>query len=303
MTTGIVARAYTLGSEEFEFRGVPVNVADQYFLAIDEPGYGEVRERIELGRDPFGVGAYVAGGMIMLYLESLPPDETAPDTAPTVDVRQLTTEISDEARQAYESALTALEDGDADTAVGHLERAIEFTPDYYDALNQLGVVYVNAQRFREARGVLEHAFELNQNDPLLLTNLGTLHFQEGQALEQTSPDATDAAAAAASYAEAANYLEQAIRLDPGSARVAYYLGSALYKTGAYERAEEALFVAIETDPEWDEARLTLVNIYVRQQRHEAALSQIELYLEENPDTPDRESIEQARDAIERTLGR
>ena len=53
----------------------------------------------------------------------------------------------------------------------------------------------------------------------------------------------------------------------------------------------------------DAARLALINVYVGQQRYEAALEQIALYLEANPDTPEREALEGARSAIETSLGR
>ena len=303
MTSGIVDRAYTFAGDEFEFRSAPVDPADEYVLVIDELGYSEVRQEIQIGRDPFGAGAYVAGGLVMLYLESLPPEAARTDAGETVDLGQLTAETPDEAREAYERALRALDDGNPVAALEQLERAVDVAPQFYEALHRLGVEYLRAERFRDAETMLDRAYELNQNDPLLLTNLGTVHFQEAQTLEQAAVDSADLERAMMSYVQAAEYLDDAMRLDPGSARVAYYLGSALYKTRAYDLAEEALFVSMDNDPGWIDARLTLINVYVRQQRHEAALEQIALYLEENPDTPERESMEKAREGIEAALAR
>ena len=302
-TSGIVDTAYTLGGEEFEFRSVPIELSDEFFLTIQEPGYREVREEVRIGRDPFGRGVISDVGIVILYLESLPSDDVDAGPAETVDLRQLAAEISDEARDAYEAGLEHLDAGNSEESLESLELAVELAPDYYDALNKLGVEYLNLERYRDAEQMLERAYALNGNDPIPLTNLGTLHFQEGEALMQSGLTANDLNRAMASFVQSADYLAEAMRLDPASGRIAYYLGSALYKTGAYDAAEEALYFAMDNDPRMDAARLALINVYVGQQRYEAALEQIALYLEANPDTPEREALEGARSAIETSLGR
>ena len=302
-TSGVVDTAYTLGGEEFEFLGVPIDLSDEYFLTIREPGYREVREEVRIGRDPFGRGRVSDVGIVILYLESLPPDDVDAGPAETVDLRQLAAQISDEARDAYQASFEHLDSGNSEEALESLELAVELAPDYYDALNKLGVEYLNLERYRDAEQMLERAYALNRNDPIPLTNLGTLHFQEGEALMRSGVTAGDLNRATSSFVQAADYLAEAMRLDPASGRIAYYLGSALYKTGAYDTAEEALFVAMDNDPRMDAARLALINVYVGQQRYEAALEQIALYLEANPDTPEREALEGARSAIEASLGR
>ncbi len=302
-TAGIVDTAYTLGGEEFEFRSVPIDLGDRYFLVIQEPGYREVRHEVQIGRDPFGRGNISDFGVVILYLNSIPPEAPDAAAADTVDVRQLTAEIPAEARAAYREALERLDGGESEEALRLLEQAVDSAPDYYDALGRLGVEYLTRARYGDARRTLERAHALNPNDSVLLTNLGTLHFQEGQVLEQSALDASERGVAVGSYEAAAGYLRDAARLDPNSGIIAFYLGSALYKTGAFDEAEERLLTAMDFDPRLDAARLALINVYVQQQRHEAALEQIELYLEANPDSPDREMMEQARSAIEAAAGR
>ena len=303
-SAGMIDTAYTLGGDEFEFRSVPIDLADQYFLVIQEPGYREVRQELQIGRDPFGRGNISDFGLVILYLNRIPEDVSDDSgTSDTVDVRQLAAEISEEARDAYRDALERLDEGDPEAGLESLERAVELAPDYYDALGRLGVEYLTLARYGDARRTLERAHALNANDSVLLTNLGTLPFQEGQVLEQSALDASERGIAIGSYEAAVGYLRDAARLDPNSGLVAFYLGSALYKTGAFDEAEERLLAAMDFDPRLDAARLALINVYVQQQRHEAALEQIELYLEANPDTPDREMMEQARSAIEAAAGR
>ena len=302
-TSGVLDTAYTIGSEEFEFRTVPFDLNDRLFLVIEEIGYREVRHELQIGRDSFGIGAFDDFGIIFLYLESLPPEDGGEDFGDTVDVRQLSADVPAEAREAYQGALNLLDQGDSAAGLESLELSVELAPEFFDALVKLGIEYLNLQRYNDAKLTLGRAHDLNENDPILLTNLGSLHFQEGQALERSALSDDDLDLAMASFVQAVDHLRVATSLDPASAGIAYYLGSALYKTGSLDESEEALFLAMINDPSMDDARLTLINVYVRQQRHEAALEQIALYLEANPDTPERESMEQARSAIEATIGR
>jgi Tfp pilus assembly protein PilF len=296
----LIDTAYTQGSDEFNFPGLQIDLNTRYFLIIREPGFTEVRHQLEINRGPFGV---VEFGLVNLYLNTLPPEDEPSGSTDTVDLRQLTAEIPDEAHDAYQDALGHLDEGDSDAALSSLELAVRLAPQHYDALNTLAVEYLNGQRYGDAKQTFERAYDLNQNDPILLTNLGTLHFQEGELLEQLAQDSPELDRAGESYLEAVAYLQDAMRLDPASARIAFYLGSALYKTGAYDEAEETLFVAMDNDPDMGESRLALINVYVNQDRPEAALAQIELYLETFPDSPQREALERARNAIRAAIGR
>lgn len=300
-TTGLIETAYTLGSEEFEFGAVPINLSDRHFLVIDEPGYRPVRQELQLGRDPFGAGVVTSVGIVLIDLVSLPPAERDRRTAESVDLAQLTAEIPDEAVDAYRDALKRIDGGDHAGALEALESAVSRAPDYYAALEALGVEYLRLGRYLDAGEVLGRAYEINDSDAVLLTNLGTLYFQQAQEMEQSARDEAERDAVAATFQRSAGSLADAMRLDPNSARVASYLGSALYKTGALEEAEESLLLAVYLDPAMGDARLTLINVYVRQQRYPAALDQIAAYLAANPDTPERANLEQARIAIESAL--
>ena len=298
--SALVDTAYTQGSDQFNFPGLQIDSNDRFFLVIREPGYQEVRHQLQINKGLFGS---VDFGLVILYLNSLPPEDESADSSNTVDLRQLTADIPDEARDAYQEALDHLDQGDSEAALPFLELAVSLAPEYYDALNTLGIEYLTGQRFGDAKQTLERAYGFNQNDSILLTNLGTLHFQEGQVLEQSAQNPAELDMVRDAYLEAAGHLRDAMRMDPTSARIAFYLGSALYKIGAYDEAEETLFVAMDNDPDMSEARLALINVYVYQNRAEAALEQIELYLEAHPDTPQREAMERARETIHAAIGR
>lgn len=292
----IASTATIAGDGEFSFGPIIVEPNDSFYLVVDQEGFKE--ERLRLDGRSFNFGdADFAGftGLIVIYLTPETPEGEGADTDGTrpVDVRQLTAAIPDDAREAFDSALEALEDGDHPKAIGLLETAVEMAPDYYDALNKLGVEYMNAGRYREAEPQFEHARELGPNDPAPLINLGALHFQEGQSFEAGSDQA------AAAYLQAVAVLDEAVRLDPLVGRANFYLGSALYKTGEWARAEPYLLRALDLDRGVQDARIPLIQLYLEQGLNSSALAQTNAYLEYAPaDAPNRPALENLKAQLE-----
>ncbi len=307
MDSSIVATAHTLGNSEFTFRDVRLQSAREYYLVIRDPDYQETRYRLyyqDFEEDTLNKGIFTHIGIITINMESIPPEKDLIEGPKAVSVRQLTAEIPEKAQEEYDKALEDIAAGDGKSAVEHLEKAIQLAPEYYNALNKLGVEYLNDRRYRKAEEVLNRAHDIDPNDPLPLTNLGVLYFQEGEeiASDKSGKDATRLKEVEALNNKAVEALEKALLLDPLAPRVNFYLGTALYRVGSYERAEVLLLNALERDGTLHEARMTLLNIYSRQQRYDAALEQITAYLKANPEAPQREQLEAFRDKIKEALG-
>jgi tetratricopeptide (TPR) repeat protein len=303
--SAMIDTTYTLDSGKFLFRNLLLVYEDAYFLVIREPDYKELRYRVERSQfvadsaSPLMVHSI---GSVILDLERLPPERKIRKAGPkAVDARQLKAEISDEARREFNLALKNIANGSSKEALAHLKKAVELSPEYYDALARLGSEYMKAGQPREARTMLERAQALNPNDPIPLTNLGTLQFQEGERVE--SAGSGNSLVAETSYRNAADYFEKALRLNPLAPRANFYLGIALYKLGAYERSESALINTLALDGRMHEARLTLINIYNRRHRYDDALKQISEYLQANPDAPQRKQLEDMRSQIQGALAR
>ena len=255
-----LATAYTIGSEEFEFENIAgVNPNDRFILVVDADGYEPVRRVLDfrsLLPHPRNRFRLQFSDILVFHLTPEAPVVDGPPASAVVDVGQLTAEIPDDARNEYASALEALNDGDTESAIGHLEAALEEAPDYYDALNVVGIEYVKAGRYRDAENTLARARELGPNDARPLINSGMLHFQQGQAQDlEGRPEA-----ALASFRTAIGFLETAVRLAPLAAEAHSYLGSALYETGEYARAEAVLARALELDGDTPDAHLALLNV-------------------------------------------
>ena len=145
---------------------------------------------------------------------------------------------SSEAKRSYEKALefdplfvqahnnlgNLLADmGHTDQAIDHLSKVIEldarFEAPSADGYNNLGLVYIDIQKYEEAERAFRGAVEA---DPLFADahlNLGTLFFQKGR------------------YAEAAAEFERALAIDPGVLTARSNLGLVLLALG--RRAEAA----------------------------------------------------------------
>jgi Flp pilus assembly protein TadD len=298
--SSLVASAYTFGSARFTFRNITLAMEENYYLAIRDLDFKELRYELHMNDfvpDSASSSVFHFAGSIVLELQSLPKEKKAGDERKAgpkaVDARQLKAEISGNARREYNLALENIAAGNSKAAVAHLEKAVELAPDYYDALNKLGGEYARSGRYKEAEVILDRARTLNPNDPLPLTNLGILYLKQGERLEFVA--AVKAGSGSDEpltfYDKAAEVFEKALRLNPLSPRANYYLGTALYKAGVDERAEPLLLNALDLDGQMHEARLALISVYARHQRYDDALKQISAYLDANPGSPERKRLE------------
>ncbi|MFY9553826.1 MAG: tetratricopeptide repeat protein, partial [Blastocatellia bacterium] len=80
--------------------------------------------------------------------------------------------VSPKARQVYDEATKLLQARKYDEAAEMLRRAIALQPDYVQAHNDLGAVYMKLNQLDKAEGTLRHAIRLNNKWYLPQLNLG-----------------------------------------------------------------------------------------------------------------------------------
>lgn len=290
--------AYTDSNGEFAFTDLVIDFAGvtRLTLVVSYEGFRTVRHEVH----PLEIACNF--GALVLFLERAPPPEAdgeRPDGAPTVGLQQLLAEIPDEAVEELDQAVALLEDGGGPEVITHLENAVQLAPNYYDALNKLGVEYLKAGRLPEAEEVLARASALNPSDPRPLVHLGQVKYQTGL----QSVRSGDAPSAALAFREAADIFQTSVRLDPLEAEPAFLLGLALYELRNYASAELALLEALALDPSFSDARLALINVFTRQQLYDEALAEIAAFLEDSPDSPRRGAVEAIRIQIEAATSR
>jgi Flp pilus assembly protein TadD len=289
----VIGYAYASTSGEFLFQKSGITVVSAVYVVVELEGYAPYRERvINSGPRP---GAFDA--TLSIFLE---PEKTFdPDQSGDIsfDANQLRTKYPAKAVDEYEKAMKDAAKGNAAKAVEGLQRAVRIDPDFYEALQSLGVQYIALRRFQEAEAALVRARNLSPNSGPPLINLGALYFQQGQ----LQSDAGHSEEADVLYAKAADILNEAVGRSPLSSTAFSNLGAALYKIGEYERARISLSRALELDDNEDSARLVLINVYVKFGRYEEALNEIGRFLAGNPNAPQRASLESIQAQIQRQM--
>src|SRR5204863_8742696 len=181
--------------------------------------------------------------------------------------------------------------GKLENAIKLLENAVRLAPNFYHAHNNLGMLYQTLKRYPEAETEYKRCRELNAKSERPLVNLGGLYIEEAE-LQKENAELTGQI-----LDQALDALEAAVKLNPRSAPAYFLLGSANYKSSFLEEAEAAFKKAHDLDPNLSRIHLLLANIYVKQAKWQAVVSNIDDYLKENPKAPDRASIEEMRAKI------
>ena len=287
----IVETVFTDGAGNFTFENI--QGGNVFYVLIDEPGFKPVRERTD-----FGVLSSISGGVpVVILMEATEPEGDSIDDPDAVDLNQLTSDVPEEAVEAFQKAADESQDGDYERSAEYLEEAVEIAPDFYEAQNALGVEYERLGRQDEAIGRFEIAMELNPNAPEPVLSLGILYLQDTD--RQLGESNTEEAQA--SFEKSFGYLEEAVERDATSAIAQYYFGVALFKTGQNEQALDRLNRALALNEQLYSVRLMLANVYLAERDSEAALDQLETYISEYPDSPQREPVERMKAELEQQL--
>ena len=104
-------------------------------------------------------------------------------------------------------------------------------------------------------------------------------------------------------ARAIERLRRALSIAPNFIEAAFHLGSTLYKAGHFADAEKVLVRGLKAVPGAGKLRLVLANVFVKERKYDQALLQIDAYLEENPNGPERASAETTRSQLIQAMDR
>ncbi|HSK72181.1 MAG TPA: tetratricopeptide repeat protein [Pyrinomonadaceae bacterium] len=181
--------------------------------------------------------------------------------------------ISDEARKHYRKGVELLA-GKKDKGLTEIERALQISPNYFDALNRLGNEYVQRKEYRKAVPHLIKAIDINQRSFSSFYALAYAAHQLGH-----KPEAVEAARAATI-------------IKPASVNGQVLYGTVLRVNGNYDRAEKALLQAktLSKKPV-PEVHWQLALLYNKLGRNREAAEQLETYLKVQPDGADKKEIQ------------
>ena len=203
---------------------------------------------------------------IPIYLKPHSSQPTPP--AKVVDLAEFDADVPAEAKQAYDGALRSFKEGQRNEAIKGLEHAIEIYPNYFRALNDLGVIYMKMNKlddavrfFERASRIAPRVYHPRLNLGIILTKRGKYReaatlldalYRENQAISEVRIALADVLIALNRLDEAEPHLKTALldsALDRASTGNAHYqLGLLFNKKQKYESAVVELSQALQSIP-------------------------------------------------------
>lgn len=250
--------------------------AGEYQISLDAEGRQTVRRRFRLSDS-----ANLGPAMLSLTPGALDRSmQLSPETGSTVSIDVL--RIPRKALGELKKAERAQQKGRLQKAIGHFEKALKIDPDFFEAHNNLGAVYLRLSCLAEARQSLDRALSIRPDDPMALRNMAYLQLAAGQ------------------FNQAVETLSRLIRVRPSDCWAYEYRGEALYQLGRTAQAEASFAEALSLDPNSSMARYRLGEIAYKRRDFEAALNHFRSYLQ--GDSPEGAAhIEKLVERIEAAL--
>jgi tetratricopeptide (TPR) repeat protein len=279
MRGSVVATAYSEDGGRVGFYNL---VPNEYRVTVNDEAYEPFNVRVEV--DP------TKAPMNFVQITLVTRRGAKKDSLPArvggsnpylIDPAEYNRQFPKKTLKEFDKGVAAEHRGKTDEAIAHYQKALNYSPNYYPAHNNLGGAYLGRQKFAEAQEQFEAALKANQNDVEAYFNLANVLL-----LTQHYPDAE-------------HELDEGLKRMPDSA-FGHFLQGLLYsRTARPELAEKSLQSALQLDPKMSQVYLQLVNLYVQQRRIPEAIHELESYLKVFPDAP---FSPQARDLLKRLQG-
>ena len=264
----VVQRTKTNGSGRFYFRGISQGRFVIRVLSFST-NYEEQTQEVEI----YGIGA---NGRALadnvqkdIYLR-LRKSSSLSVASGTVFVQ----EVPEEAKTQFQKAVSDLDGDRMEAGIAGLENALKVFPTYYLALEKLGLVYTQQQKYDKARDAFDKAVAVNTR---------SFNGWYGLSYANYSLKQSEAAVEAA---------RKAVSLNSNSKDALLFLGLSLRQAKKYEEAEKQLKLADKLtkgespDVHWNLALLYAHNL----KRYKDAADELERYLQTSPSTPQADSI-------------
>jgi tetratricopeptide (TPR) repeat protein len=271
--------AYADGQGRFGFYNL---VANEYTITVNDEAYEPFSETINVNPD--------TSPMTFAQVMLIPRANAKKDPLPgrvegsnpyLVDPAEYYSHFPKKTLKEFDKGRTADQKSKQDEAVQHYLKALDYSPDFYPAHNNLGTIYLSRQNFDAAEAQFQAALKTNQND-------GQAHFNLAYVLLLTQR-----------YPAAEREVEEGVQRQPDSAFGHFLQGSVYSHTDRPELAEKSLQSALKLDPKMAQVYLQLVYLYLQQKRTPEAIAELEAYLKAFPDSP---LSPKARETLKRLQG-
>jgi tetratricopeptide (TPR) repeat protein len=290
----LVTWAYTDSTGEF---ALPAQASGTYYIVFRLDGFKEYRERINVDGCSRIFDHFIHLEFDDEVVRPVILDFTG-EVNESVDVSELKRVFPKKAVDEFQRAQSDRLEGQPDRARGRLDRLVKEYPDFYDARNALGSVYLEMRRYRDAETQYNEARRLKPNSAAPLVSLGSLYVQEAEGSVNPEPGVAGVVIPGGDLgiilSDARDVLTEALKIKPDASFAYYLLGIAELRGERYQKSEENLRKALEVEPKLRWARLALGNLFIRQNKFKEAVAEYDLYLQDYKRVSNRSEVERAR---------
>jgi tetratricopeptide (TPR) repeat protein len=200
--------------------------------------------------------------------------------AGTVAAEEIDPDVPEAAREKYRQGLKSAAAGKGEQAVKLLQEAVVAHERFYAANLALAEQLSKLQRYDEALAAYRRAGELKPERPEPYVGVGVTLVSQKR------------------YDEGIKMLRGVLEVDKDLPAPYLSLGYAEMMTGDYKSSEEHLLRALElARPAL--AHVYLANVYEQTGQFTKAVTQLEAYLKENPNSPQTEAVRSAIEKLKR----
>ncbi|HXM92756.1 MAG TPA: tetratricopeptide repeat protein [Candidatus Dormibacteraeota bacterium] len=261
----VVDITYCDSEGRFSFNNL---LANAYEVVIEKEGYQPVR--LPLVVNP----TTMQTNLVHVVLRPKPDEKSrgVPDGPPgtnadIVDVAELKKKFPPGVIKEFEAGKKAEQRGEMTAAVRMYEAALREAPDFYPAINNLGIRHLQEGDVKGAETEFRRVIELHQSGAQAYFNLGNVLFMTHR------------------NEEAKQMLEAGLRLSPSNAMGHYLSGSVLARMRDFQPAEVELKTARELDPKMSQVPISLATLYLQTGREHEAAGMFEAFLKDFPKDP------------------
>ena len=170
---------------------------------------------------------------------------------------------------------------DSDKAIANFRMATTVKPDYVEAHYELGNLFYNLKRYKDAQTAFKAVVNLDGD------------FQNGNARDLLKASYSRHGRdflLRKNYRKAIEEYENATQLDPTDATNYYNLGLAAKQARKYKQAETAFTTAVELNPTYARAHRQLGDLYRLTKRNSRAIRSYGRAIDSDPNCKDRKNI-------------
>ena len=166
----------------------------------------------------------------------------------------------------HELAKVYFDLGEYDLSLANFKKALALRPQFSEALNNMGVLYVKLDELDKALDCFQQAAKdlLYRTPYYAYHNIGSVYYKKGD------------------YSAAIENYKKALSLAPNYVEVYYDLAAAYEALNQLEDAISAYEKAIQLDPKFWSARFNLGKLYLRLGREEEAEEELEAVIKADP---------------------